>query len=273
MKIDITDAIMYGLWDEEVNEFPDDSVWLERDSGQFFLTDSLVDEFGYESYDDIAESGYFIPVFRLNESELENDFLFSGYGEEKQAIISISKDKDCSFTVAFRIFAEVNEDFSSKWNEFQKNALAEGVKKWCKETGLEIYSDFDSDRRLKINDGLLMLAEPICKETPHFWFDKKDYSIIDDPTESSIPFPFVDIFKLEKQFVALHSEYKAPKETDFNAKNEDLFYDWCSRNELDDEWDEYNQNQLFSVIIDWCKDNNIPYFIPTNEPIHLGKNI
>ena len=62
MKIDLTDAAFYGEWCSEEDSEYEVNAWFEKSSFGFFYTSNLINKFGYKNFEEIQNSGYFIPI-------------------------------------------------------------------------------------------------------------------------------------------------------------------------------------------------------------------
>ena len=250
MKTEITDLMFYGKWDDETDEYPEDSTWFEKSSCQYFQTDTLMDEFGYESYEDIENCGCFIPVFRRSEQEIMRKFI-GLYGDKSisDRIQKIIDDEDEEFGVAFRIYAEVHLDFSEAYLKYENEVLETDAKKWAEENGVDFYEDYDPDRKVNF-DVLCRLFYYEDNSTPgftHYWFSKKDFSEIDSSKKNKMIANGELIQKeIDRDYIII------PAVTESEAKK------------AGKSWDDL----VKEVALNWCKENEIKWYIPSNKPEH-----
>ena len=253
MKTDITDLMLYCEWDEESDEYPEDTTWFEKSSCQYFQTDTLIDEFGYESYEDIKNCGYFIPVFRRSEQEIMRDFV-DLYGDKSvsNTIQRIIDDEDKEFGVAFRIYAEVHPDFSDSYLKYENEILETDAKKWADENGVDFFGEWDSDSKIvfDILSACFYYEENSVPGFTRWWFSKKDYSTIDQfAINKKLDSGELTKEELERDYILI------PAVTEAQAK------------EAGKDWDEY----VAEVAKKWCEENKIRWYIPSSIPDHIRK--
>lgn len=253
MKTDITDLMLYGSWDEEDDVFPDDATWFEKSSCDYFHTDILIDEYGYDSYEDIAESGFFIPVFRTNVTALMKSFAKSY--EDKSAVVEIQRiidDEDEEYGVAFRIYAEVHPDFLQAYNKYEDEVLEADSRKWAEENGVDFFGEWDSDSKIvfDILSACFYYEENSVPGYTRWWFSKKDYSTIDQfAINKKLDSGELTKEELERDYILI------PAVTEAQA------------NEAGKDWDDY----VDEVAKRWCEENGIRWYIPTHIPDHIKK--
>lgn len=251
MKTDITDLMFYGEWDEESDEYPEDTTWFEKSSCQYFQTDTLIDEFGYESYEDIKNCGYFISVFRRSEQKIMKDFV-DLYGDKSvsDTIQRMIDDEGKEIGVAFRIYAEVHPDFSDSYLKYENEILKTDAKKWADENGVEFFSDYDPDRKVNLDVlcGLFYYEENSVPDYTRWWLSKKDHSTIDQSDiNRKLDSDELTKEEFERDYILI------PAVTEVQAK------------EAGKDWNEY----VDEVAKKWCEENKIRWYIPTNKPEHI----
>ncbi len=249
MKLEIADLLLYGEWDESTCDYPGDTVWLEKSSEQFFLTDDLT-HFGYDNYEDIEDSGYFVPLFRTSITELMRKYiLLCNDREAEEEINRIVREEDEEYPVAFRIYSEVHPDFESSWIEFESSKLEKDAREWAKKQGIEFYGDYDSERKLNLSENKQYFynldEDGSCSG---FWLSKKDYSIIDMSDRKEI----IDLEKLTQE--EFDKEYiPIPCVSEDEAKSVGM------------KWEE----MIIKTAKKWCNENSILWFIPSGKPDHI----
>lgn len=288
MKIDIKDIMFYGLWDEENNENPDDKIWYEKSSCQFFCADDLMEEYGYKNEDNIVASGWFIPVFQKSETELKKSFIkFLDDKSIEDELISIMANNEETYCIAFEMLVETNFYLQEKWNDFMKKELLCEAQKWCFDNDIAYFDDNDCDHAVKLSEiiGINGYSDEIIPdEVPHqaiFYYNKarcllqEENEIFEDHCWSSkeqilssglyIEFPEIKLIDVKSNFVAKQSNVKYFG-TDLS---DDTFYSWLEECEMTDCWEAFEKNYLTDKAINWCVINNISYWFPSGKPDHI----
>lgn len=251
MKTDISDLMLYGKWDDEIDEYPEDTTWFEKSSCQYFQTETLMDDFGYESYEDIENCGYFISVLRRSEQEIMRKFI-DLYGDKSVSdIIQRTIDnEDKKFGVAFRIYAEVHPIFSDAYLKYENEVLETDAKKWAEENGVAFFEDWDPDRKInfEVLCTCIYFEENSVPSYTRWWISKKDYSTIDQ-SDINIKLDSGELTQeeLKRNYILI------PVVTEAQAT------------EAGKEWNEY----VSEIAQKWCKENEIRWYIPTKVPDHI----
>lgn len=250
MKTEKKDLILYGEWDNDIYEYPEDTVWFEKSSCQYFHTYTLIEEYGYDSYEDISSSNFFIPVFCRDIIELMKSFVKSRNDSEiEKSIQRIIETERESYGIAFRIYSEVHPLFEEAWNEYENSILESDAKEWAKRYGVEFFGDYDPERRI-VFSVLAMYFHYEEKSVPKFtryWLSKKDYSIANIvDKENILSSGLCSAEKFEKEYVSI------PAVTESDAKEAGK-----------------SLNQYVEEIAKkWCENNSIKWFNPTGVPDH-----
>lgn len=256
MKTELTDLMFYGAWDDENDDFPEDAVWFEKSSGQYFQTDALTEDFGYKDCEEIERSGFFIPLFRRSETELMKEFVRVHSGKEAEnEIRRIVEEKDKNYGVAFRIYAEVHPDFEQAYASFEKRVLAADAKAWAEKNGVAFFGDYDPDRKIVFSTLCMFFYYEENEEndipgyTRH-WISKKDFAVADQAKiDCMLACGKLTQETLEKDWLLI------PAVTEDEAK------------QAGKDWDAYVEE----IAKQWCDENGVRWHIPSRIPDHIKK--
>ncbi|MBQ7101742.1 MAG: hypothetical protein IJN81_08915, partial [Clostridia bacterium] len=303
MKIKISEVITWIEWDSEDE---DDNIyevvnWFEKSSYQFFSTEWLLEKFGYGNYQEIVDSGFFIPVSKTDTVAIMKQFVAShNEGEEidKEIDNIIKNDNygyDSGYAVAFRILMEVNEDILDEYVQFEKERLTKDAVKWCEENGIAYYFENSEYRKIDINAiadyGIYYSDDEDANGTVLFDVKKFETISFDEAKEnlgagkvSELLYSgrFIELFRtdvtvLQKDYVSAYKNGKylakiektmAKEDCPFSEAFEIVFGD----GNLYTEWDSFINKKLMSDAIEWCNKHNIDFFISKDQPDHLGSN-
>lgn len=295
MKVDLTNAALFGEWCSEDELEYKVLSWYEKSSFQFFSTEKLIEEFGYKDYNEIESCGHFIPVFKTDVVAIKKEFVANLHSNEvEKEIQTIIDSKKCSYDVAFKIWGEVHKRLRREYYDFEHDRLLKDAEKWCKENNIPYYTPYDKELCVDLNivdfwsgcDELESLTEPLmwlAKSNFHF-VDLSDlkmnygYKNCNDILASG---EFVPLFKknfsiLQKEFIvsfnnkALVEELELILEKNKDYCYDDAFYTLIADKELNDAWDCFEKKQNLKMAKQWCVDNNLPYYISKIRPDHLG---
>lgn len=301
MKIKISNVRIWIEWDSEDEDENIYEVvnWFEKSSYQFFSTEDLLEKFGYKNYQEIVDSGFFIPASKTDIVDLMKQFVAShNEGEEiAKEIDNIIKNDNygynSGYAVAFRMFMEVNEDIWAEYIKHETECLTNDAVKWCEENGIAYYFENSEYKKIDINAlaycGVYYSDNEEVNETALFDVEKyEDVSFRDacgelgDDKASELLSSgrFIELFRtditsLQKDFTSAYKDGKYLKEIEKLISEEDYFFSAAFYavfpfDELDDEWDSFMQERLKSDAIEWCNKNNIDFFISQDQPDHLG---
>lgn len=163
MKIDLTEAAFYGEWCSEEDSEYEVNAWFEKSSFAFFYTSNLIDKFGFESFEEIENSGHFIPAFKTDIIALQKEFI-ADYPDKRieetmnEIIENDNFGYNSGYEVAFRILTQDYpefDEFCNKYFDYEQNVLLENAQKWCVENQVPYYSPNDPDRILDLRDTIL----------------------------------------------------------------------------------------------------------------------
>ena len=286
MKVDIKDIKDYAEWFSDL--YPEDEecfYWLDKENTEIFDSDSLIDDFGYESNENIERSSYFIKLPLIDCLLLEKEFISSfGLAEIEDEIIKVSKKKDVCYTVAFRIVLEVSEETENAWYDYLEKKMTEICNKWANDNGVEFYKQYDEDRTIDIElikNSIVYDSESDNDNEPQTtvsFFDKLSCDIIyetdvndieksePDMSDRFINLSIINETELMKSFFADNSDGEEAGDNNF----EEFFYEWLDEKSLEDEFDEYKDEILNEAALKFCKENGIKYKVVTNEPSHIA---
>ena len=126
MKIDISEVCIWIEWDCEDE---DDNIyevvnWFEKSSYQFFSTEDLLEEFGYRNYQEIVDSGFFIPVSKTDTVALMKQFVGS-HNEGKaiaKEIDNIIKNDNYGYDSGSELLWKLTKIFAMNTYSFKENA-------------------------------------------------------------------------------------------------------------------------------------------------------
>ncbi len=304
MKIDLSDAAFYSIWNSEKELKYEVNNWLEKSSFQFFYTGILIDEFGYKDYAEIEASGHFIPVFKTDivalKKEYVSRFLYKEAADEILMIMEHNKNKHSNFTgydVAFNIFCEEHEDIYDDYWNYERCQRIKGAEKWCRENDIPYYVPYDAELKFDLNNSycFALYYKDSKLSYSDYWLDKKDFHIVPSSYIQSVyghinNFDIIDsgqfvklfrkeVIEMEKEYVAIYLLQDAQKliemflEENKDCSYEDAFFNFISKNTLKKDWEEYKQSQLIQEAKQWCVKNNIPYYISKDIPDHLGSKL
>ncbi|MBR4050192.1 MAG: hypothetical protein IKK09_06815 [Clostridia bacterium] len=304
MKIDISEVCIWIEWDCEDE---DDNIyevvnWFEKSSYQFFSTEDLLEEFGYRNYQEIVDSGFFIPVSKTDTVALMKQFVGShneGKAIAKEIDNIIKNDNygyDSGYAVAFRIIMEVNEDICDEYIQFQKERLTKDAVKWCEENGIAYYFENSEYKKIDINAitdyGMYYSDDEDANETVLFDVKKFETISFDEANENLgagkvsellSSGRFIELFRtdvtvLQKDYASAYKNGKylakiektmAKEDCPFSEAFEMVFGD----GKLYTEWESFIKEKLVSDAIEWCNKHNIDFFISKDKPDHLGSKI
>ncbi len=313
MKTDLTNAAFYSEWCSEEDSKYKVHVWFEKSSFAFFFTSNLIDKFGFENFEEIEKSGYFIPVFKTDIIALQKKFI-ADYPDKRieetmnEIIANDNFGYNSGYEVAFRIltqdYPEFNE-FCDKYFNYEQSVLLENAQKWCAENEIPYYSPNDPDRILDLRDTLLWaygtetmddngewIPQPV-------WFCRSNCKIM-DYSEVEVVYGFknyddviasgnfVPLFKvnqndIEKEYFSKYYTKEIEVELNqFIAENknygyvyDDIFYAFgdFTSSKYYENKELHKETYIFERAKKWCAENNIPYYISKNKPDHLGSKL
>lgn len=313
MKIDLTDAAFYGNWCSEEDSEYEVNAWFEKSSFGFFYTSNLINKFGYKNFEEIENSGYFIPVFKTDIIALQKEFI-ANYPDKKiektmnEIIANDNFGYSSGYEVAFRILTQDYpefDEFCNKYFDYEQNILLENAQKWCAENEIPYYSPNDPDRILDLRDTLRWAYGTATMGNNGEWIyhpvwfcrsnckimDHSDVKVVygfknyDDVIASG---NFVPLFKvngedIEEEYFSKY--YTKEIETELNqfiAENKKYGYEYNDifRAFEDFTCSKYYENKklheetyIFERAKKWCAENSIPYYISKNKPDHLGSKL
>lgn len=313
MKIDLKKAACYGEWCSEEDSEYEVNAWFEKSSFKFFYTSNLINKFGYKNFEEIENSGHFIPVFKTDIIALQKEFIANYPDKEIEETMNeiIANDNfgyNSGYEVAFRILTQDYpefDEFCNKYFDCEQSVLLESAQKWCKENSIPYYSPNDPDRILDLRDTLLwaygtatmgdngeLIYDPVwfCRSNCKI-MDHSDVKVVygfknyDDVIASG---NFVPLFKvnwedIEKEyFLKYYTKEIKTELKQFIAENKNYGYEY---NDIfhafrDFTTSKYHKNKnlheetyIFEHAKKWCAENNIPYYISKNKPDHLGSKL
>lgn len=304
MKIKISEVVTWIEWDSEDE---DDNIyevvnWFEKSSYQFFSTEDLLGEFGYRNYQEIVDSGFFIPVSKTDTVAIMKQFVAShNDGEEiaKEIDNIIKNDNygyDSGYAVAFRILMEVNEDIWDEYIQFEKECLTKDAVKWCEENEIAYYFENSEYKKIDINAitdcGMFYSDNEDVNET--VLFDVKKFETIsfdeanenlgaDKVSELLSSGRFIELFRtdvtvLQKNYALAYKNGKYLEKIEKTMAKEDCPFSEAfeivfATGKLYTEWESFMKEKLVSDAIEWCNKHNIDFFISKDKPDHLGSKI
>ncbi len=302
MRIKISEVVTWIEWDSEDE---DDNIyevvnWFEKSSYQFFSTEDLLDEFGYGNYQEIVDSGFFIPVSKTDTVAIMKQFVAS-HNESKaiaKEIDNIIKNDnygyDSGYAVAFRILMEVNEDIWDEYIQFEKERLTKDAVKWCEENEIAYYFDNSEYRKIDINaiadygtyysdddeaNGTTVLFD-VEKFEKVYFDDMVEELGTEKISELLASGHFIELFRtdvtaLQKGYASVYKNGKYLAKIEKTMTKEDCPFSEAFEivfgdGKLYTEWDSFIKKKLMSDAIEWCNKNNISFFISKDKPDHLG---
>ena len=148
---------MYSSWEDEYNDENESCIWLEPDSRQYFSSEDLINDFGYSDKNDIYNSGWFVQLPMIKQSELKRKFISSINQIEIEKAIKLIMDNNNygylpGYSIAFNIFIEEHPIIEAQWNSYYNYTMIACAKKWCKKNGIGFYKSFDPERVLNIKE-------------------------------------------------------------------------------------------------------------------------
>lgn len=304
MKIKISEAVTWIEWDSEDE---DDNIykvvnWFEKSSYQFFSTEDLLGEFGYRNYQEIVDSGFFIPVSKTDTVALMKQFVAShneGKAIAKEIDNIIKNDNygyDSGYAVAFRILMEVNEDIWDEYIQFEKECLTKDAVKWCEDNGIAYFFKNKEYKKIDINAitdyGMFYSDNEDVNET--VLFDIKKFETIsfdeanenlgaDKVSELLSSGRFIELFRtdvtaLQKGYATAYKSGKYLAKIEKTMTKEDCPFSEAFEivfavGKLNAEWESFMKEKLVSDAIEWCNKHDIDFFISKDKPDHLGSKI
>ncbi len=154
LKIDINLLCWHAIYYKD-SKIDYAKFWLDKKD--FHIKDSsyLKVCFGYQNDSDIIESGRFVPLLRVEATDMKKEYVANCYGYEKETDIEVflKENKECNYEDAFyEIFSDAELE---KWEEYEKNQLAKEAKQWCAENDIQYYIPKDKPDHL----GSKLIAE------------------------------------------------------------------------------------------------------------------
>lgn len=309
MKIDISAAARFGEWCSEEDSEYEVHAWFEKSSFKFFYTSKLINKFGYKDCEEIENSGYFIPAFKVDIIELQKEFIANYPDKEIEETLNwiIANDNfefDSGYEVAFRILTQDYpefDEFGDKYFDYEQCVLRESAQKWCDENNIPYYTPNDPDRILDLRDtigpsygsGVLKdgnfvpLKMWFCRSKCKFLHSldiRKEYGYKDD-NEIAASGDFVRLFKVEQEdiekeyFSKYYTEEIKPEVQEFIEENKNYGYEYedvftafedFTTSKCYEHKKLHEERYIFERAKKWCAENNIPYYISKTSPDHLG---
>lgn len=313
IKADLKEAAYYGEWCSEEDSEHEVHAWFEKSSFKFFYTSNLIDKFGYKDCKEIEESGYFIPVFKVDIIALQKEFIANYPDKEIEETMNwiIANDNfkyNSGYAVAFRILTQDYpefDEFGDKYFDYEQCVLRESAQKWCDENNVPYYTPNDPDRILDLRDtlpwayGTSTIADNGEWIPRPVWFCRTnckimDYSEVevvygyknyDDVIESG---NFVRLFKVEQEdiekeyFSKYYTEEIKPEVQEFIDENKNYGYEYedvftafgdFTTSKYYEHKKLHEETHIFERAKKWCAENNIPYYISKDGPDHWGSKL
>ena len=135
-RIILEDTIFYGRYYPNIGDNRDHYWWFCTFDYQIYSIDDLIKQFHYTDAESIERVGLFIPMFKTDMFELENQYLSLLPNDEKKLYRNIKQqNSNKDYNTIFNIFL----DFSKSWKrfyEFEKKHLREDAIDWCRQYGI-----------------------------------------------------------------------------------------------------------------------------------------
>ena len=131
MLLDLDSIIYYGRYYSCYENKYENYWWLDLIDYDIYSVDQLISDMGFESYDEICDSVYYIPLFKTDIVAAEKEFM-TDYDSKKLARI----EKECpSYDAAFKTYIE-REHIEWSWFDYERAVLYNDAVLWCKENNI-----------------------------------------------------------------------------------------------------------------------------------------
>ena len=135
-RIDLEDIISYGRFYPNIGDNRDHYWWFCITDYQVYSIDDLIRQFHYTDTESIEYAGLFIPLFKTNMFELENQYLSLLPNDEKKLYRSIKQqNSNRDYHTVFNIFLDITQSWK-RFYEFEKRHLREDAIDWCQQYGI-----------------------------------------------------------------------------------------------------------------------------------------
>ena len=132
--MDISDVFTYFSY------YSDEAVsgelvnWFCRVDNSFYSSEQLFSFYVYKSEDQIAGSGNFVRIDKVDIISEERRFMEINYPNELKRILRDSTD---DFGVQFNMFLDHNDKYS-EWYKYKKSVLLKAFDNWKKANGISL---------------------------------------------------------------------------------------------------------------------------------------
>ena len=135
-RIILEDIVFYGRFYPNIGDSRDYYWWFCITDYQVYSIDDLIRQFHYTDTESIEYAGLFIPLFKTNMFELENQYLSLLPNDEKKLYRSIKQqNSNRDYHTVFNIFLDITQSWK-RFYKFEKKHLREDAIDWCRQYGI-----------------------------------------------------------------------------------------------------------------------------------------
>lgn len=141
MTLKIKSIVSYGRY--YPSSFDADATywWFSISDYKIYATEDLITKFHYTTCLEIEQSGRFIPLFKTDIEELEEEYLLTLTNKETQEYRMIKeKNKGVEPDTIFKMFIDFVRLWKN-WYAFEYQRLFQDAVKWCKANNISYMQD------------------------------------------------------------------------------------------------------------------------------------
>lgn len=111
-------------------------LWFCRNNCEIIVQDEIENKYGYKNHDEIISSGIFVPMFKVSQDEIEEEYFQKHNTSETEMKIKefLKQNKDYTCKEAFWEVSDYVE-----WSEYRDNWIFDVAKQWCSENNITYY--------------------------------------------------------------------------------------------------------------------------------------
>lgn len=141
MTLNIKSIVSYGRYYPSSADTDAVYWWFSVSDYKVYATEDLITKFHYTTCPEIEQSGMFIPMFKTDIKELEEEYLLTRASEEVQAYRKIKeKNKGTEPDTIFKMFIDFAGLWKS-WYAFEYQRLFGEAVKWCNAHNISYVQD------------------------------------------------------------------------------------------------------------------------------------
>ncbi len=131
MLLDIDSIIYYGRYYSCMDHKYETYWWFDLVDYDIYSVDELIDSMGFNSYNEICDSIYYVPLFKTDIISAEKNFMIN-YNSKKLAQI---EKESLDYDAAFKTYIE-REHIDGRWREYERSILYNDAILWCKKNNI-----------------------------------------------------------------------------------------------------------------------------------------